>query len=462
MTEIVISLIENTLKVSAITENGFTKNSVSVPEEICSNTQILDVTAFSEYLKNSINNLGLNPKAKNGYGLSFILEPENYFPKFVTVRKNVEDTETVVLEDIKSTLEGVTLEELYYSYNKIAPFTYSFIGVRKSDLDKYIEVANIVGIPLNSVISWVSVLPKYVDVNEPAIFVLRNGTNKVLVLSDLNGVYFSKTFGANFTVENLSKAVEEVATYKREEPIKKIYALDLDNALKLKAGFDITKMVIPNSNNTDVENFEVHLLMHYMLDMFPAILTTPINLLSLLPLPAVEKKSSAVVYAGVAAALILVVGGVFAGKTLLNSHKQTPDTANTQIAANSISETQPTVLSETKESTEPKETTEKNELKRDDLKIKVENGAGVSGLASKTRTLLVKVGYKEGNINIGDADIVGRQNTLLKFKKDKIEYKELLSTDMKDNYLDIVVQDDLDSKEDYDVLIIVGTNVKGL
>ncbi len=461
MTEIVVSLIENTLKVSVIAESGFTKGGVSIPEDICSNSQVLDVEKFSEYLKNSINNLGINPKAKGGCALTFILEPENYFPKFVTVKKGVEDTEATVMEDIKSSLEGVTVDELYYSYNKIAPFTYSFIGVRKTDLDKYLEISNLVGIELKSVISWVSVLPKYVDVNEPAIFVMQNGSGNVLILSDLSGVYFSKTFGSDFSKENLVKAIEEVSTYKREDPIKKVYTLDLTNSLKLKAGFDITKIVIPNSNNTDVESFEIHLLMHYMLDMFPGILTSPLNLLSLLPMPAVEKKSSAMVYAGVAAAVVLLIGGIFGGRALLNSNKQQPSN-NQQIAQ---SNTQPTVLSEqkeadVKESTKSAET--KVELKKEDLKIRIENGAGIGGLASKTKTLLTTAKYSVDNIEIGDADIVGRQNTLLKFKKDKVAYKELLTADMKDNYLDIVVQDDLDSKAAYDVLIIVGTNVKGL
>ncbi len=92
-------------------------------------------------------------------------------------------------------------------------------------------------------------------------------------------------------------------------------------------------------------------------------------------------------------------------------------------------------------------------LNKNDIKIRVENGSGIPGVAAKTQTVLQDLTYVVPEIGNSDGD--NRKNTLIKIKKSKVDYKDLLIADLKTNY-DLVVEDGLDESLTYDVLITVG------
>ena len=77
------------------------------------------------------------------------------------------------------------------------------------------------------------------------------------------------------------------------------------------------------------------------------------------------------------------------------------------------------------------------------------------GVAAKTQEFLESKGYKV--LEIGNAEEVGRADTLLKFKASKTGYKDLVINDLKDEY-DIVTDETLDESAAYGLLMVVGLN----
>jgi hypothetical protein len=133
-----------------------------------------------------------------------------------------------------------------------------------------------------------------------------------------------------------------------------------------------------------------------------------------------------------------------------------PGTTNGNLVQN-VSNDQ-AVLSETNvpaESSKSADTANKPELKRPDLKIRVENGAGVSGLAAKTSDFLKQLGYNVVSIDTADTE---RKDTLFRFKKDKVAYKDMITEDSKDKFSGAVIEDTLAADAQYDLLIVIGGN----
>ncbi|EKD94880.1 MAG: hypothetical protein ACD_25C00185G0001 [uncultured bacterium] len=81
----------------------------------------------------------------------------------------------------------------------------------------------------------------------------------------------------------------------------------------------------------------------------------------------------------------------------------------------------------------------------------------MDGLAAGTKSLLEEKGYKV--VDIDTAREV-RQASLLRFKKDKMAYKDLIQGDMKEVFPEVVVEDTLAEAEEYDLLIIAGTTAE--
>jgi len=121
----------------------------------------------------------------------------------------------------------------------------------------------------------------------------------------------------------------------------------------------------------------------------------------------------------------------------------------------------PKVLSESVEES----STENNDNKENDpnikvqkgnLKIRIENGAGINGLAARTKEFLQELGYTILTIDTADERT---EPTILQFKKDALNtYKDLIVEDIKEKFPNIEVKDDLPEDSDYDLLMILGTS----
>ena len=139
MQDLIVSLNGNVLKVTTLKNGDFRFVVKDVSTEAADDSEILDAVLFVPILDEAIKELNKDTKTKSR--LNFVLEPDEIIFKFITIAKNGEDLESRIITEIQSKLEGEDLNNLYFSYVKIAPFVYQFVGIKKDLLDKYVLAA---------------------------------------------------------------------------------------------------------------------------------------------------------------------------------------------------------------------------------------------------------------------------------------------------------------------------------
>jgi hypothetical protein len=445
MQDLIISLNGNVLKITTLKDGEFRFVVKDVPKAAVKDSRILDVAVINDLLEESLKELNIGSKNKSR--LNFVVEPDEVTFRFITMNKNGEDLEAKILAEVESKLEGEKLEDLYFSYIKIAPFVYQFVGIKKELLDMYIEISSNVGIELHSVLPWTLLLPKYVGTSNSSIFVCGIGKTPVVVLSELGGVFFVGTYDETQDPADLYKLVQELSVYKRSKPIDKVYTFNYPH-LTEGEGFTVHKVEIPNATGENTHGFEVNLLANYMLDLAPDTITSQSNLLNLLPLPVVEHKQMSLSKVAAPLGALLLVGVVFGGYTLLSKN-------NAQPSGQVLSEQQ--VQETSQSSPTPTPEAPKAELKRSDLVVRVENGSGGTGIAAKTKDLLEGLGYKVISIDTANET---RESTLYKFKTSKLAFKDMVQNDLKDKFPTTAIEEGVDTSTEYDLLIVVGTSEK--
>ena len=95
---------------------------------------------------------------------------------------------------------------------------------------------------------------------------------------------------------------------------------------------------------------------------------------------------------------------------------------------------------------------------RKELKIKVLNGSGIVGKASVVKTFLKDAGYED--ILTGNAAAFDYETTVIQFKKDQEDVRDLVSKDIASELEDKAEFEILDETEAADIVIIVGTDFK--
>jgi len=93
-------------------------------------------------------------------------------------------------------------------------------------------------------------------------------------------------------------------------------------------------------------------------------------------------------------------------------------------------------------------------LDRSMLSVKVENGSGVAGAASKGSDVLKSFGYKISTI--GNADNENYENVTIQVKSTKSNFLALLKKDLGFSYTVGSASADLDSSSVADALVIIG------
>ncbi len=448
MKDLIISLSKNQLKISAAGKDGFEGKVFDVSNSIVRDSKILDVALYSDFIKESLKQFTIPNIQKRD--LVFLVEPSEVLMRFIVLDKSTEDVGLRIIESAKEKLStiGVSIEDLYFSHQKIAPFVYQFVAMRKPDLEQYIELSTSLGMPLKAVVPWVLLLPKFLTSNDPCVFLIKNQLRNIIALAELNGIYYCEELGTEKTLDELRGLVQQLSVYKRNDPINTVYTI-ADTDVALDPSFEVNPLAGLSGDNNEAVGFETHLLVVYLLDMNPDYLTTQINLLNLLPLPVVVKKNTSLVYVGVTVLLLMLLGG--AGLWKLNSNSVVDE--NSPNVLSEQTNTQPTpaeqpVVEETPE-------TPAVELNRADLILRVENGAGIAGIAGQAQTFLEDKGYKvEG---IGNADVSNRTSTLIKFKDSKKDFEKMLIEDLKSDY-ETTIEYGLDEGSAFDVLMVIGAN----
>ena len=466
MQDLIVSINKNIIRISTIDKEATLKTVTSeVSKDYVDDTRIISPVGLSGVIDGLVSKLSILSKSK--FSLNFVMEPQDVFLRYVTVSKNSVDIQEQIISEIKEKDPELKLDQLYFSYKKVAPFIYQFVGVRKDVMDSYMELSNTLGIGTKSIIPWVLALPKYEKVNDPAIFISKRDGDQVVALSELNGIFFTGTYRKEKTSEELQGLIKELSFYKRSSPIKYIYTFNCDSFEM--SGYQVKKIVCPEFTGSSniPEGFEQNTVVNFLLDSDAEILGSQLNVLNLLPLPVVERKASVMVIAGsVIGALFLLVGAYFGIKALGDKN-----TENTLTAQNTGSESSQ-VLSETtqnptdqgqedegkpsEEENKPVESDPNLEVKKGNLKIRIENGAGVGGLAARTKEFMEGFGYTVLTIDTADSKT---ESTILSFKKGIVsEFKDVVSADIKEKFPKIEVKEDLSEDSDYDLLIIVGTS----
>jgi len=440
MQDVYLSLNNNILRLTYIGKEGLKTYSSQLAGDIVSDTKISDISRYAEEIKKGLAELTkISPSKLN---LIVVTEPEDTILRFITVNKRDGDKQEQLLNDMKAKITEAPLEDLYFSYQKIAPFLYQFVGVRKPYMDDLLEVVAGVGISLKNVVPWILLMPKYVGTNDPAVFICRIDGSHAMALSELNGIFYSGVSDKKITAEQLESFVSELSLYKKKTPVKRVYTLNYQD-FDVK-GFEVSEIGIPPISSEFADEFKINMLVNYMLDTEPDISFCQMNLLNLMPLPAVVKSNKSLVYVG--AASILVIAGVLSFFLFFNKKGD-----SSQLASGD----QNNVLSEQTSQNENQVVEQPApELKKSDLKIKVLNGSGINGLAARTKTLLEEKGYTIIDIDTADET---RDTTLFRFKKDKLAYKDLVQGDTKEAFPEVAVEDTLADTEGFDVLIVAGS-----
>ena len=91
---------------------------------------------------------------------------------------------------------------------------------------------------------------------------------------------------------------------------------------------------------------------------------------------------------------------------------------------------------------------------RGDLRIRVLNGNGVVGAASKEKAFLEEKGYQVAEV--GNADRYDYAATKVRIKKSRSNFVGLLEEDLSKRHKNAVVNEDLLETEKVDVVLIVG------
>lgn len=430
---VVISLHNEKLRVSAdpAPDGGFKAvskdllpNEVSNPSAVAS--RVLDIL-YSFYKS-------IPKKAR----IHFLIEPQDTFAVFISTRKG-SDEEVQILQEITKKFENVKLDDLYYSYQKIAPFVYQFIGVKKDILGRYLKIGESLDLSVVAAIPWVLLLPRFVNKNSPGIFLCKRDGAQVMVLSELNGVYFSGELPEDYSAEHLQKLVQNLSVYDRKSVISDVYTMDF-SSISLGDGYKVSELPILSEGSSGEEDFKCHVLFELTYNANPELLDSQLNVFNIIPSFLETKKPLNYVYVGgIVGALLLLVSAV-AGFTILS--KDTPFTVGKKGSA--------VVLSEVEQSTQ----TSEKQLDKSELKIMVENASRINGLAAKTRDFLTDLGYVVVDVRTSD-DV--RDGTLVKIKKDKAEFKSFLINDLKADFGDVTVEEELDASSSYDVLVILGS-----
>lgn len=465
MQGVVVSLNENLLKVTVSDQDGFRAGNRQLDAALAANSQILNVDLFCDQLDNLLQEVG--GSKVNKLPLNFLIEPNDIYLYFVTIPKNEQDVEEQVISQASARLQGVNLEDIYFSYQKIAPFVYQFVGIKREIVDRILEISTRLGMNLHAVVPWLSLLPKSLSDNNPAIFISKSNGKQVVALSELNGIYFSGVYDKDKTTEELQKLVQELSVYKRSAPIKRVFTINYDD-FALDESYQVMGLPIPTNDLVQEADYKLHILFRTVLSQHTELLETQLNMLNILPLPMEQKKKSPMVYVGITGVVLMLVAvGVAAYLFLGNS------TSSGEVAGDSNGDSGSAVIEDAPESTPSGATAENvlsgsepsseavsqepetSNLDKADLAIRIENGAGIAGVAGQTQTTLENLGYTVESI--GNSENQERDNTLIQFKSSKIAFRDILVNDLKDEF-EIVFEEGLDEASAYDVLIIVGKN----
>ena len=323
----------------------------------------------------------------------------------------------------------------------------NFIGVKKEVLHTFLDVANALELEVRGILPLGLVLSK-INSDLSSMFVLPETDANVVVFSELTGVTFAEKLGSKVSLKELEELFWKLSVYNNKHSELNIYTYK-----KYEHSFDPQKVLTLNGEGIE-DGYEEICLANKAADDNIALLDSQVNLLNILPIPETVKAKRAPVVVLASIASLILISGILLQLTIgfnnIVGKIHAPGNNQNVLAGQNQGQTQNTPTSSPSATETPKK-----EIKRTDLKIRVENGNGIAGSAGKLKTYLEGFGYNV--VSIGNSDKTDYQKTRVNLPAEFTDYETLLTNDLKTNYS--VEINNADTKSaDYDVLIIAGLN----
>ncbi len=421
---------------------------VSLDGSIVNDTKILDKDGFFQALKSAYKSL--NTKLTK---VVFIVSEKEIYDRFFVVRND----DTDIFDGLKAQaveFVGGPLDQMYNTYQKMSPFIYQYVGIPKDIIDTYLELSEGLGLKLEAILPVSFIFAQFVGSLSPFFFVHKGVDESALVASEYGGVYFSGTYNSSADMnEKTASLIKELSTFNREKPVTDVYFVG--DPLEISAPFVAHKLDIPSQDSSETfPQFERLLMTHSILKArYEEIVDAYYNFRNVLHLELGAPNNTSIVkyvVPSLAVVSVLVLG--FFGFTYLSKNNTSAKKEDAQVIGASDAKKDDAGSKTSQDA--PKEATKSAVLlDKSALKIRVENGVGVAGMASKAKAQVESYGYKVSEV--GDADKTGYQKTVLKLKASKKDFLDLLKKDLSEKY-DLEVSQDLPESKGYDVLLIIG------
>lgn len=373
--------------------------------------------------------------------LVYLLPEKEVYNRFFIVSSDEKDV-NLYLRGKAEAFVGRPLSELHVTFQKVSPFVYQFIGIDSAKLNLYKDASLLCGIRNYSLIPVSFIFSTFVGKFDPFFFILKATDEFTLIASEFGGVYYSGTFETSIDVNHkLTSLIDELSSFNRIEPVRDVYFYGEEISLgKTFNSVNLNSLIVLSPEYTGFEKIKIA---ERVINTYPNIFASYFNLTSQTNVKQTSEKQFPVIKSFILAVFISCL--ILSGLVFFFSKKV--DMKNVQESVKESSSS-PTVLAE-----KVVEATKEAVLNKSELRIRVENGTGLTNVASKGKELLTQKGYLV--VEIGNAQRFDYNSTEIQIKDSKKLFGDGLVKDLAPSYKSVLGKA-LDESKSYDVLVIIG------
>lgn len=475
-----VSIYSNILSVSLLENGHLTEKTIPVDATIAHDSNINNITEFTKILFNAL--YDMKGSSYKHIPVVFLTDPTKTYFRYIKSQKELNfDNQT---SQIFSEL-NIAPDDFYFSVFKISPFVSQFVASRKTDIEKYITIANEIECDLKGVFSYLPLVAKYVSHNGNLIIISSYLGEIVVGLSEMNGIYFNDKYGSFKDANSVKKMVENLKLFKSSTHDNKLVSFNFENPMA-SAKLGIPELQLENEHNysNPIHNLASKILSEEYIDSHYNLINSYFEKSN-----EVRKPSKAVVMTFTFSFLALISAWAYnqyvdqsffqkVAENVLGDSNQAPETSDEkETTLNRLPEPpsdgevlnqgqavgSQAIEGKDKEDLDLKELAlnqatnpeaSKAEYKRENYKMSILNSTGISGLAKKTSDRIGVLGYK--NIQIGTSN-TPQVGNLVKIKPSMVPYKDKIMKDLDLIELkDLKIEETLTPESAVDILLILG------
>lgn len=476
-----VSIYSNILSVSLLENGRLNEKTIPVDATIVHDSNINNITEFTKILFNAL--YDMKGSSYKHIPVVFLTDPTKTFFRYIKSQKELNfDNQT---SQIFSEL-NITPDDYYYSVFKISPFVSQFVASRKTDIEKYITIANEIECDLKGIFSYLPLVAKYVSHNGNLIIISSYLGEIVVGLSEMNGIYFNDKYGSFKDANSVKKMVENLKMFKSSTHDNKLISFNFENPIA-SAKLGIPELQLDNEHNysNPIHNIASKILSEEYLDSHYNLVNSYFE-----KSREVKKPSKAVILAFAFSFLAMISAWAYnqyidqsffqkvaenvlgdsnkaveteeAKETTLNRLPEPPKDESELVSqgqaigngAIDAKDKESLDLKELAKSQTSNPETSKAEFKRENYKMSILNSTGISGLAKRTSDRIGVLGYK--NIQIGTSN-TPQEGNLIKIKPSLTPFKDKIMKDFDLIELkDLKIEETLTAESAVDILLILG------